>query len=137
MAPWDARGLEGTQAERSIIVFRIGWDIYYIYTYIAVLASQSHCRRSLYRRFVATVKDCSNVRLPILDLSDTFQVKSSSNTPVMQRTRRVRKQDGGMLTQYFARSLSLWTSRRLGSAPVRLACIQRGPKRGLVLVCPG
>ncbi len=35
------------------------------------------------------------------------------------------------------RRLFLRTSHWLGSAPVRLACTQRGPKRGLVLVCPG
>ena len=40
-----------------------------------------------------------------------------------------------MSTKEFARSLPLRTSRRLGSAPVRLACTQRDPKRGFVLVC--
>jgi hypothetical protein len=45
--------------------------------------------------------------------------------------------EGGMPTKDFARSLPLQTSRRLGTAPVRLACTQRGPKRGLVLVCSG
>ena len=104
---------------------------------IAVLASQSHSRRSLYRHFVATAKDFSNVRRLISDLSGTFQVKSNFNTPVMQWTGRVRKQEGGMPTQDFARSLPFWTSLRLGSAPVRLACTQRGPRRGLVLVCSG
>ncbi len=43
--------------------------------------------------------------------------------------------EGGMPTKKIARSLSLRTSLRLGSAPVRLACTQRGPERGLVLVC--
>ncbi len=42
-----------------------------------------------------------------------------------------------MPTNDFARSLSLRTSRRLGSAPVRLACTQRGSKHGLVLLCSG
>ena len=42
-----------------------------------------------------------------------------------------------MPTNVCARRLFLRTSRRLGSAPVRLACSQRVPKRGLVRVCPG
>jgi hypothetical protein len=71
------------------------------------------------------------------------QVKSSSETPLMQRCKGQgtceykEGREGGMPTKDFARSLSLRTSRRLGSAPVRLACTQRGPKRGLVLVCSG
>jgi hypothetical protein len=40
-------------------------------------------------------------------------------------------------TKVFARRLSLRTSRRLGSAPVRLACTQRGPRRCLVLMRSG
>jgi hypothetical protein len=44
---------------------------------------------------------------------------------------------GNMRTKDFARSLPPRTSRRLGSAPARLACTQRGPKRSLVLVCSG
>jgi hypothetical protein len=41
---------------------------------VQVLASQSHSRRSLYRRFVAKAKVCSKGRLvtPILDLSDIW-----------------------------------------------------------------
>ncbi len=62
MTPCDTRGFEGTQAERSIICFRIDWGCICIYTYTAVRASQSHSRRSFYRRFVATVKGCSNAQ---------------------------------------------------------------------------
>ena len=42
-----------------------------------------------------------------------------------------------MPTHVCARRLFLRTSRRFGSAPVRLACIQRSLRRGPVLVCQG
>ncbi len=42
-----------------------------------------------------------------------------------------------MPKKVFARRLSLRTLRLLGSAPVRLACTQRGLRRCLVLVCSG
>jgi hypothetical protein len=62
-----------------------------------------------------------------------FNSRSSSNTPSEARDKlRAHNMPQGA----FASRLFLWTSRRLGSAPVRLACIQRGPRRGLVLVCP-
>jgi hypothetical protein len=64
-------------------------------------------------------------------------VKSNSNTPVMQMTRRVRKQRGWYAHKKKCSQPFPRTARRLRSAPVQLVCTQRGPKRGLVLVCSG
>ncbi len=63
--------------------------------------------------------------------------KSSLNTPVMQRTRRVRKQRGWYAHKRIRSQTVPRDVAPLGSALVWLACTQRGPKRGLLLVYSG
>ncbi len=93
-------------------------------------------RRPGYRRFPYT---CIFAMLRERPNLSNFVVKSSPNTPVMQRTRRVRimEQLGWYAHKIFARRLSIRTSHRLGDAPVRLACTQQGPDVALCLRAQG
>ncbi len=74
-----------------------------------------------------------------MDDRRTTRIKSSQVlTPQSCTGQSARiKERGGMPTTVYTRRLFLRTSRRLRSAPVRRACIQRRPRRVHVLVCQG